>query len=90
MPSCSCEVTNKKGIHARPASMFVKTASLFDADVKVENSGKIADGKNVMALLALEVYKGTILHITTSGSDEGVALEELVQLVKNDFLDVSE
>ena len=82
-----CEVTNHNGIHARPASMFVKTASLYDSDVTVEKEGNAVDGKNVMGLLSLEVYMGSMLKITVTGEDEEEAMAELVTLVKNDFLD---
>jgi len=33
-------VTNKLGIHARPAAMFVKTANRFECDVFVEKDGE--------------------------------------------------
>jgi len=87
MLSRECEIKNEKGIHARPASLFVKTASMFDSDVTVEKDGSTVSVKNVMDLLTLEARKGTRLIITTSGPDEEEALDDLQALIENNFMD---
>ena len=42
-------IQNKLGIHARPAAQFVKTASRFSSEVRVEKDGEEVDGKSIMA-----------------------------------------
>ena len=48
------ELTNKYGMHVRPAGLFAKTASRFEADVEVEKDGNVVSGKSIMALDELE------------------------------------
>ena len=46
MPSQELTISNKLGIHARPAAQFVKTASRFEAHIRVEKDGEEVDGKS--------------------------------------------
>ena len=48
MPSRELTISNKLGIHARPAAEFVKTASRYDAEIRVEKDGEEVDGKMTM------------------------------------------
>ena len=50
MPTREFTVTNKLGIHARPAAQFVKTASNFSCDIQVEKDDEQADGKLLAVL----------------------------------------
>ena len=38
-------LVNKYGMHVRPAGLFVKMASRYDADVEVEKDGNVVSGK---------------------------------------------
>ena len=80
-------VTNKLGIHARPAAMFVKTANLFDCEVFVEKDGETVNGKSIMGLMMLAAGQGAKLIITADGSDAEAALAELGRLVECGFDD---
>lgn len=85
MPTREFTVTNKLGIHARPAAQFVKTASTFSCDIQVEKDDEQADGKSIMGLMMLAAGHGSILSITTSGEDEESALEALGSLIARNF-----
>ena len=85
MPTREFTVTNKLGIHARPAAQFVKTASNFSCDIQVEKDDEQADGKSIMGLMMLDAGHGSILTITTNGDDEDTALEELGGLIARNF-----
>ena len=85
MPTREFSVTNKLGIHARPAAQFVKTASNFSCDIQVEKDDEQADGKSIMGLMMLAAGHGSILTITTNGDDEDTALEELGSLIARNF-----
>ena len=63
MPTREFTVTNKLGIHARPAAQFVKTASNFSCDIQVEKDDEQADGKSIMGLMMLAAGHGSILTI---------------------------
>jgi phosphocarrier protein len=84
---CEKEVTivNRLGMHARPAAMFVKTASRFRCEVWVEKDGDQINGKSIMGLMLLAAGKGSKLTIRCSGSDCEQALKELEQLIAGKF-----
>lgn len=76
---------NKYGMHVRPAGLFAKTASRFDADVEVEKDGNAVSGKSIMALMTLEATCGTVLKVSASGPQAAEVLDELEALVARKF-----
>lgn len=76
---------NKYGMHVRPAGLFAKIASRFNADVEVEKDGNVVSGKSIMALMTLEAVCGTVLRVTASGPQAKEVLEELEALVARKF-----
>jgi len=78
-------VKNLLGIHARPATKFVKIASQFKSKIWVIKDSIKADGKSIMDLLILTATKGTELIIRCEGPDEKEALEALVSLIERRF-----
>jgi phosphocarrier protein len=75
------EIRNQYGIHARPAALFVKTTSRYDADVSVEKNGNVVSGKSIMGLLTLEASRGTVLRVTATGDGAEALLDDLHALV---------
>ncbi len=78
-------VTNPQGLHARPADMFVRTASQFQSDIEVIHGGNRVDGKSILGVLTLVAEQGTELQIEASGPDAQQALKVLVELIENNF-----
>ena len=76
---------NKYGMHVRPAGLFAKTASRYDAEIEVEKDGTVVSGKSIMALMTLEATCGTVLKVTASGPQAAEALDELEALVARKF-----
>ena len=76
---------NKYGMHVRPAGLFAKVASRFNADVNVEKDGNTVSGKSIMALMTLEAVCGTKLRVTASGPQGREVLDELEALVSRKF-----
>jgi phosphocarrier protein len=73
-------INNRLGLHARPASLFVKATSRFKSTVKIVRDGQEIDGKSIMGLLMLAAGPGTELKIVADGPDENdvlVAVEDL-------------
>ena len=79
------KLLNKYGMHVRPAGLFAKTASRFDADVTVEKDGNVVSGKSIMALMTLEAVCGTVLRVSAEGNQAKEALDELEALVQRKF-----
>jgi phosphotransferase system HPr (HPr) family protein len=73
------------GLHARPASVFSKTAKRFASDVKVKYKEKIVNGKSAIHIITLNAKYGAEVEIIVDGTDEDEALEALTQILKNDM-----
>ena len=88
MPSQELTISNKLGIHARPAAQFVKTASKFESDIRVEKDGEEVDGKSIMGLMMLAAGHGSVLTIIAEGTDAEDALNSLGTLVESNFEEI--
>jgi phosphocarrier protein HPr len=78
-------VSNKLGMHARPAAMFVKTANRFQCDISVEKDGEKVNGKSIMGLMMLAAGPGSTLTVHAEGHDASQALAELEVLLQRKF-----
>ena len=78
-------ILNQYGIHARPAALFVKIASRYDADIQVEKGGNTVSGKSIMGLMTLEASRGTKLKVSATGPDAEELLDELQELIESKF-----
>ena len=76
-------ITNKTGLHARPASSFVNKAKGFSCDITICMNGETANAKSMISVLGLGVDCGAKLLLRASGNDEQKALNELVALLEN-------
>lgn len=79
------EILNKQGIHARPAAMFVKTASRFASEIFVEKDGEKVNGKSIMGILMLAAGPGSKLTVEANGHDADAALNEIEALILRKF-----
>lgn len=78
-------IKNTLGLHARPASLFAKTAEKFKSKITVEKDGMIVNGKSIMSLLMLVAESGSTLIIRAEGPDEDKAIKALEKLVMEGF-----
>ena len=72
-------------MHARAAARFVRLASSFTAQVRVDRDGRAIDGKSIMGLLLLAAARGVTITIAADGPDETAALDALCGLVERGF-----
>ena len=80
--STHVSVTNRYGLHARPAAEFVKLASRFRSEVWVEKDGLEVNGKSIMGVLMLAAESGSSLRLRVVGDDAEAALEALAHLIE--------
>jgi phosphotransferase system HPr (HPr) family protein len=73
---------NETGLHARPASVFVNTATKFKSDLALVKGAKQANAKSILSVLGLGITKGTEITITANGPDEEEAVKTLVELIR--------
>jgi len=69
-------VVNKKGLHARPAAIFVGLAEKFDVTVSLAHGEEKVNGKSIMGILMLGAVAGTVLKITVEGDQAPEAMAE--------------
>ena len=75
-------IQNKTGLHARPASLFVKKASGFKCSVKLKKDDNEVDAKSMLSVLTLGAGKGSTVIVTTDGEDEKEAMAELIKYLQ--------
>jgi phosphocarrier protein len=85
MPEVTVTVNHEVGLHARPASKFVQTATKFSSDIEVVHGETTANAKSILAILTLGVHSGAEINIKAEGEDADVALKALEQLVLDNF-----
>ena len=78
-------IQNQCGIHARPAALFVKSASRFDSDIWVEKEGNRVSGKSIMGVMTLEASLGSRITVIIEGPDAETAMAELQALLESKF-----
>ena len=79
------EILNQRGLHARAAAKFVKTASAFEAKIDVCHGGTEVRGTSIMGLMMLAASKGSVISVHAAGEDAEAAVEALAMLVRNRF-----
>ena len=85
MAQATCTILNEYGLHARPASLLVRTASQFEAEIHVQKGATKVSGKSIMGLMMLAAPMNTELVIHAEGSDEGEAIAAIAELISNKF-----
>lgn len=79
------KICNQKGLHARAAARFVKTAAQFDADVTVRKNGTAVSGRSIMGLMMLAAASGTVIEIAATGREATAAVDALARLIECKF-----
>ncbi|MFJ5713498.1 phosphocarrier protein HPr [Neobacillus novalis] len=74
------------GIHARPATLLVQTASKFDSEITLEYKGKKVNLKSIMGVMSLGIGQGADIKIAAEGSDADLALSSLEETLKKEGL----
>lgn len=81
-------VTNRAGLHTRPASMIVRTASRFNADFFIQKDSYEINGKSIIGVMTLAAEQGATLTLIFEGSDEQEAADAIVELFETGFGEV--
>ena len=79
------KITNRLGLHARPAAQLVQTASQFSCDIKITKDQVQVNAKSIMGVMMLAAEYGACLQIEYNGTDEKQAAQAIENLFKNKF-----
>ena len=69
-------VVNKKGLHARPAALFVGLVEKHDVTVTLTKGAEAVNGKSIMGILMLGAVAGTVLKVSVEGEGAADAMAE--------------
>jgi phosphocarrier protein HPr len=75
-------ILNENGLHALPASRFVKLASKFKCNITVTKDDIEVNGKSIMGILTLACEKGSQVILTCKGQDEKEAMKKLRKILE--------
>lgn len=78
-------ISNKRGLHARAAAKFVRTAGQFDAVIRVSFKGQDVSGLSIMGLMMLAAGIGSSIELSCSGRQAFEAMTALSALVEGKF-----
>ncbi len=78
-------IVNRRGLHARAAARFVKTAEMFKAQVTVAKEGTEVSGSSIMGLMMLAAAPGCDIELRAVGLEAEVAIDTLARLVADKF-----
>lgn len=78
-------IKEELGIHARPASLLVKTASSLKSKVMIKKNDKTADCKRILGLMRLGIKCGETVTVSISGEDEEESFETIKEFFEENF-----
>ena len=78
-------ITNRVGLHARPARLLVQTAAQFQSQIQVRRGEKTANAKSIVGVLKLGAVMGDNLLLRAEGEDAEKALDALMNLALRKF-----
>ena len=76
-------IENETGLHARPATEISKEAMKYKSDIKFVITGKTANAKSPLMIMAAGIKSKSEMEIVCDGEDEKEALEGLKTVIKN-------
>ena len=78
-------INNEVGLHARPATYFIRKANEFKSGIWVEKDERRVNAKSLLGVLSLGIVKGTSINLIADGPDEEAAVAALIALIDSDF-----
>jgi len=79
------KVTNRLGLHARPAAMVVRAAAPFEAEVFLIKDEVRINAKSIMGVMMLAAECGSTLQIEAEGPDAEEAVKAVAQVFAQNF-----
>ena len=85
MPSVTCDIINRLGLHARAAAKLTHVASGFQSEIWLSRSGRRVNAKSIMGVMMLAAGKGSQVLLQAEGADADAALDALAKLIADRF-----
>ena len=78
-------ISNRLGLHARPAAMLVEAVSNLNCEVSITKDDLTVDAKSLMGVLTLAAEEGSSLDICADGPDAQYAIDRVAEMIENKF-----
>jgi phosphotransferase system HPr (HPr) family protein len=78
-------ITNKVGLHARPAALLVQTAGQFQSRIQVQLGERVVNAKSILNVMRLNAPMGTTIVVRAEGDDAEQAIAALTELTRRNF-----
>ncbi len=78
---CELTILNEQGIHARPASAFVRCARGYESDINILKGGTTYSAKSILAVLTANLNFGVTFTLRADGPDATQALDGIRKLL---------
>lgn len=78
-------ITNKFGLHARPAALLVKLASTFESEVQLSKEETEVNAKSILGVMMLAAGPGNVVTVIADGKDEEDAVQAIANLIESRF-----
>jgi phosphocarrier protein HPr len=78
-------VSNRAGIHTRPASMLVRAAARHKAEFFIYKDGFEINGKSIIGVMTLAAEQGAVLTLVFTGEDAEEAADAIQLLFEEGF-----
>ncbi|MFP7479725.1 HPr family phosphocarrier protein [Terribacillus saccharophilus] len=82
-------ITDKMGIHARPATKLVQAANKFTSTIQLGFEDTQVNMKSITGIMTLGITEGMIIEVMTAGEDEREASQKLCELIEKECIGVS-
>jgi len=78
-------ITNKLGLHARPAAKLVQTASSYSSNIVLKKENLEVNAKSIMGVMMLAAEMGATIVIRAEGPDENDAVKAVAHVFNSKF-----
>lgn len=78
------KITSEVGLHARPASTLVQTATQYESELSIAYNDKTVNLKSIMGVMSLGIPFGATITIKVEGADAEKALTAIEELMRKE------
>lgn len=83
MVSRIVEITNKSGLHVRPAARLSKAAEHCTSKVEIVYEGAVINAKSLLNIVSKAIARGTKVELHCTGANEEQDLDYMTEAFQN-------
>lgn len=76
-------VTNKTGLHARPAAELSQLCQKYNSDIRIIHNSNVVNAKSIISILSSGISSGSNIILQVGGKDEDEAGKAIANLIMN-------